>query len=132
MFGPTRKYRDAKVDANGVPLFWDGHPEGFPMRGERDPMLKADEVANAELVFHDNYRYFELPKDQAAYLAVKDQITNGLGMVTRELTTPDPANPAVMHVHLWWVMFEAVRGRPGGPPEAPAGVPSSYLPFPRL
>src|SRR5579885_2697187 len=128
LFGPTAKYRGAPTDANGVPLYWDGHLDHIPMRGEANPLLTADEVENAETVFHEHYALYVLPEDKAGYLAVKDQATNGLGAVTKEMVLPDPQNPARLYVHLWWVEFEARRGLPTRESRAPKAMPAWMIP----
>lgn len=127
MYGPTWKYRGAKQDDNGTPIFWDGHPDHFPMKGQSFVPLTPDEVQASELVFNERYACFELPAQVAPYLEIKDKARNGLFVLQKEMPITDPQDPKKMYVHLWWTEIEAVaRPEQAGRNRQPSASP--YLP----
>lgn len=55
-------------------------PDGFPIRGNRVPFLKQEELDQVELGLDANVRVFETdnPEHMQAYQVVLDKIANGL------------------------------------------------------
>lgn len=74
------KYFRERQDADGVPLFWPGGPEGFPFRGRQPPQTNQKEYEDLTATGKLRCRVFYLnePKDLQDYVAVRDKCANGL------------------------------------------------------
>lgn len=101
--GPTNKYRGMPQDDGGVPLNWQSHTDGYPMRVLRgDPMLTPDEIPDVGLEYDANYDCFHLPEQRDEYLQVRDKYVNGWFYIEKEREYPDPNDPSKLFVHVWW------------------------------
>lgn len=98
---PSPKYRGAKTDMDGVPLQWVGHPSGLPVEGDRDPLLKPEELDAAGIQLKAHYHCYRLPAEAEAYVQLKDRAVNGVEYIERELIR-DGDKPDELYVHVWW------------------------------
>jgi hypothetical protein len=98
-----RFYRDKK-DADGVPLYWPGGPEGFPFRGPQPPMTTANEYNNLKLSGKPRCRTFYLAKEDDAreYITIRDRCVNGLYLQVDRERTWDPETKNY-RIFLEWV-----------------------------
>lgn len=95
------------TDANGLPLKWGVHPDGLPVRAPNAHLLRPEEVRDLMVTLTAGYAYYKLPDQSEAYLAVKDRLLNGRYWIDKEIATPDPEDPGVLHVHLSWAVPDA-------------------------
>jgi hypothetical protein len=98
------KYYPEREDADGVPLWWPGGPDGFPYRGKQPPQTTAEEYANMRLtgVFRCQTFYLDNEEDLKQYKKIRDKCANGLFIpVDRDRQWVDAKN--TYRVYLEWL-----------------------------
>lgn len=110
MFGPTPKARETLTDPiDGVPLYWNAHPDGYGIRAPKGPFAVTKEsLARAKTDFYFRSEVFEIPTQIDAYRKVMDWILNARGILHKEIPREDPGRPGVWFM---WVSWVDVRGR---------------------
>lgn len=82
MFGPTRKYRHLAFDPldDKIPLYWDAHPDGFPVRKGDAPEVWSPHAQNTTtgVIPYAQSKVLEIPKQIDEYTNIMDWIANGL------------------------------------------------------
>lgn len=74
------KYYRENADADGVPLWWPGGPDGFPFRGSQPPQTTDGEYENLKLTgqFRCKTFYLANAEDFKEYTNIRDKCSNGL------------------------------------------------------
>lgn len=86
MFGPTPKYRHTFEDPiDGVPMYWNLHPDGFPIRkGDTPDLVDKALLDQASVQLYHRSQIFRIPEEIDEYNRVMDWIANGGGSLRFE------------------------------------------------
>lgn len=77
------KYHNETKDSDGLPLWWPGGPEGYPVRGNKPNNTTDAEFEKLKLngKFKCKTFYLSKPEDNTKYIDVRDKASNGLFVV---------------------------------------------------
>lgn len=87
--GPS-KYFSRTQDDHGNQLNWPGTVDGYPVIGKPGAMMRTEETEDIPLEYYFGAEMLTLPQDLARYIEIKDRITNGLWVQSREEVNYDP------------------------------------------
>lgn len=103
MWGPTPKYRGTRFDPletgeKKVPLFWNVHSGGFPVReGDSPELIPKGAPVNETVIPYAQSQVFQIPKDLPEFTKVLDWIANGMAVKYAEERQPGKEDGT------WWI-----------------------------
>ncbi len=106
--GPSRKYRGLAVDPidNQTPLYWNAHPDGYPVRkGDAPDLIPRNGAFESGVIPFVRSQVFKIPDQIEEYTKVLDWIANGMGTVRFEERVPAKDHDGVWHVWLTWIDY---------------------------
>jgi hypothetical protein len=113
----TSKYRGLTADpVDGSKLFWNGHPDGLPIRQEHArAVVNPQQLAGAGQVLYARSEVLKIPEQLARYTEIMDWLGNGLGVLRFEEKQPTAPGEWVS----WLVWFDVRGVIPAAPPGPP-------------
>lgn len=103
MPGSLSKYWHVRQDRQGVPLYWPGTLDGYPLRGQMPPTTKQHEYEDIPLVYDASGSIFELPAQMAEYLEVIDKCANGWWQLRQDQFLGWDSEKKVLYRFVQWL-----------------------------